>query len=119
MNAKKLIDMNIILALIVFSGLAIAAYGLYNHSFSDPIWSFKPWLFLDMIVFALSGVLLAYNEKRNVKHVLFPLKLLSISISIYAIMGGIDAIHKKSVLVHYLVYYTVLMLSMLDILISA
>lgn len=95
-----------IIALIVFSGLAIAAYGLYNHSFNEPIWSFKPWLFLDMIGFTLAGVLLAYNEKQNPKRILVPLKFLSITISIYAILGGIEAIHKKIVLAHYLVYYS-------------
>ncbi len=103
MIAKKL---NIILSLIIFSGLAVAGYGLYNHSFNEPIWSFKPWLFLDMIGFTFAGVLLAYTEKRNRKRILFPLKFLSVTISIYAIMGGIDAIHKKTVLAHYLVYYT-------------
>ena len=98
---KKLINISFIVELIVVSVLALSFYGLYNYSLDEPAWSFNLCLIIDMIGFTIAGGVLTYSfHIKDTKRAILLLNIQTIIVSIGLIMWGIDAIHKKHIIMN-------------------
>jgi hypothetical protein len=98
---KKLINISFIAELLVVCGLAVSFYGLYNYSLDEPTWSFNLWLIIDMIGLTIAGgVLTCSFHIKDTKRAILLLNIQTIIVSIGLIMWGIEAIHKKHIIVN-------------------
>jgi hypothetical protein len=98
---KKLINISFIAELLVVCGLAVSFYGLYNYSLDEPTWSFNLWLIIDMIGLTIAGGVLTYSfHIKDAKRAILLLNIQTIIVSLGLIMWGIEAIHKKHIIVN-------------------